>query len=394
MGMSASQARLLSLTARMHDMEFQAQALQYTKLDLINSKDAVYNEYLDAMDSTKLQMAVVTPTGKQFQDITYTNMIMSNAGAAHSMYIITNMRTGQVLLPEQVASKLGNDPNHADPLKESINPLHDDNTPKTDAEMLKEYLILVAKERVFPNGKDDNDEPLTSDDAYYEALVAKDGGKVLNYWTNMYEAKFPKTEEDFLLIVAKNYLYTGRTDLESTSDYLNEMRKDGNYDYWRAVYYQITGYEDDNGNFVIGRGFCPISAENASDRDWLQDALNSGNVELYKLTNEQVDLSYVNSKTNIFAKTSVAIDTELAEAANDEIIRQAEVKYEKAMKDIDEKETKLDLKLAQIDTQHNALKTEYDSVKQIVSKNIDRSFKTFNASIVLVFRFVLISKCP
>ena len=47
--------------------------------------------------------------------------------------------------------------------------------------------------------------------------------------------------------------------------------------------------------------------------------------------------------------------------------------------DVDAKETKLDLKLAQIDTQHNALQTEYDSIKQIVSKNIERSYKTFNA---------------
>lgn len=305
MGMSASQARLLSLTARMHDMEFQAQALQYTKLDLANSKKAVYDEYLDAMDSTKLQMAVVTPTGKEFQDITYTNMIMSNAGAAHAMYIITNMKTGQVLLPHQVAQ----------------------------------------------NFRDE--------DIRYMEL------------------------DEFLDKVATSYLYHvgsvpgGRTDLDTPEKRIAEMRKDGNYDYWKAVFYQIIGYEDENGVYVPGRGFCPISPENASDRDWLQDALNSGEVQLYKLTTEQ--MFYLGDKINIFAETNVATDPDLAEATNDEIIRQAEVKYERAMNDIDEKETKLDLKLAQIDTQHNALKTEYDSVKQIVSKNIDRSFKTFNA---------------
>ena len=38
MGMSASQARLLSLTSRLHDLEAQAQGLQYTKLDLVNLK--------------------------------------------------------------------------------------------------------------------------------------------------------------------------------------------------------------------------------------------------------------------------------------------------------------------------------------------------------------------
>ena len=76
MGMSASQARLLSLTARMHDLEFQAQSIQYAKLDLVNSKSDVYDEYMDVLDSTKYQMTVLTPNGKEFQDVTYSNIIM------------------------------------------------------------------------------------------------------------------------------------------------------------------------------------------------------------------------------------------------------------------------------------------------------------------------------
>ena len=78
-------------------------------------------------------------------------------------------------------------------------------------------------------------------------------------------------------------------------------------------------------------------------------------------------------------ETSLGSDPDLAEVANTELIEEASVKYERAIADIDAKETKLDLQLAQIDTMHNALKTEYDTVKQIVSKNIDRSFKCFNA---------------
>ncbi len=311
MGMSASQARLLSLTARMHDLEFQAQGLQYSKLDLVNSKQDVYDEYLETLDSTKYQMAVLTPNGKEFRDITYTNMMMSNTGGLHSMYIITDMASGKVFLPEQVASKLGPDP-------------HDKS----------------------------------------------------NYFKNDLEGDFPD-ETEFLLTVAKNYLYSSRIDISGDEGYLAAMKEDGNYEYWKGVYAQIIGYDDENGNPVAGRGFCPISKENATDRGWLEEKLNSGEVQLFKMT-KQAD-KFGENTVNIFAETSLSTDTDLAEVSNTELIEAASVKYEKAIKDIDSKETKLDMQLARIDSLHNALKVEYDSVKQIVSKNIDRSFKSFNA---------------
>lgn len=296
MGMSASQARLLSLTSRMHDLEYEAQALQYSKLDLADIKNKAYDEYEEALGSTKFQMTMVTADGKEYQDITYQNMIMANAGAVHSLYTLTEAASGKILLPEQIASKITPMPNNVD---------------------------------------------------------------------------------DFLEIVAKNYLYTGRTDLTTKDEYIREMRSDGNYDYWKSIYYQIGGYQDDSGNLVSGRGFIPISKQNAVDRDWLSEALNSGEVSLYKMTKEE---SFLDGKAvNIFAETSMSSDPDITEVKNQELIDLASVKYEKAIDDVNTKDQKLDLQLAKIDSLHNALKTEYDSVKQIVSKNIDRSFKTFNA---------------
>ncbi len=366
MGMSASQARLLSLTSRMHDLEFQAQGLQYSKLDLVNLKNNAFEEYEDALDSTKLQMAVVTTSGKEFQDITYTNMIMANTGALHSLYTITNSSTGQIYLPEQVASKLGFDPHHSDSVRDAIK----SNTSLSDEEKLKQYLVTVARERVYVN---DDEKRNLSDDAIIQAL--KDDGKE-SYWRTQYYSEMP-SEQDFLLTVAKNYLYSARIDINEDDEYIAQMKKDGNHDYWKAIYYQIIGYKDDNDNIITGRGFCPISAQNATDRDWLTDKLNSGEVQLFKFTKEST--LFNQNKVNIFAESSVATDTELQEVSNTELIAKASAKYEKVLSDIDAKETKLDLQLARIDSQHNALKTEYDSVKQIVSKNIDRSFKSFNA---------------
>ncbi|GEM_PF-4048263 len=369
MGMSASQARLLSLTSRMHDLEYQAQGLQYSKLDLVNLKDNAYNEYNDVLDSTKFQMSVITPTGNQYQDVTYNNMMMSNAGAVHSMYMLANASTGQILLPEQVAKQFkGGLP-----------------------ESLDDFMTTVAKNYLY-SGRADLDAEAKQN---AENVLANSG---ITYSLN-------DTLSDFLLKVAKNK-YKGDASLKTDTDYMSklqqdgsyndwvdkfnkintpytsEMKGDGNYDYWQGLYYQMVGYTDDGGNIVSGRGFCPISQQNSTDRDWLSDALNSGEVQLFKMTKEEsifTDLKADTHKINIFAETSMATDPEITEVQNTELIAQAESKYEKTLEDIDAKDTKLDLQLSKIDTEHNALKTEYDSVKQIVSKSIDRSFKTFNA---------------
>ena len=49
MGMAASQARLLTITARMHDIEYQAQSIQNAKIELATQSDEVYQEYLKTL---------------------------------------------------------------------------------------------------------------------------------------------------------------------------------------------------------------------------------------------------------------------------------------------------------------------------------------------------------
>jgi hypothetical protein len=45
------------------------------------------------------------------------------------------------------------------------------------------------------------------------------------------------------------------------------------------------------------------------------------------------------------------------------------------MNDIKQKDNMFDLQLKNIDTEHSALQTEYDSVKGVISKNLDRTMK-------------------
>ena len=54
MGMSASQARLLSITARMNDIEYKSQTISNTKLRLADEAEQVSREYTEALNKTKL----------------------------------------------------------------------------------------------------------------------------------------------------------------------------------------------------------------------------------------------------------------------------------------------------------------------------------------------------
>ena len=66
MGLSASQARLLSLTARMHDIEYKAQNLEAQKLQMANESQQVYSEYETALNKTKIQQKDISQSGATF----------------------------------------------------------------------------------------------------------------------------------------------------------------------------------------------------------------------------------------------------------------------------------------------------------------------------------------
>ena len=63
MGLSSSQARLLNLTQRMHQLEYKAARLEAMKLQMANESTRVYEDYLDALDKTKVQVKTLTTDG-------------------------------------------------------------------------------------------------------------------------------------------------------------------------------------------------------------------------------------------------------------------------------------------------------------------------------------------
>ena len=88
MGLSSSQARLLNLTARMHQIEYKAAKLEAQKLQMANESRRVYDEYLEALDSTKIQVKKLNSVGAAtYDDIINYNTLTS---AGYKLYAITD----------------------------------------------------------------------------------------------------------------------------------------------------------------------------------------------------------------------------------------------------------------------------------------------------------------
>lgn len=104
MGMSASQARLLSLTARLTDNENSGQDISYSKIRLADKMDQLNEDYLNALKATKLTVLTgFNDSEEVYTDISYTLMTGYNTVAAGKQYVVTDKK-GNVLVTRQIAA--------------------------------------------------------------------------------------------------------------------------------------------------------------------------------------------------------------------------------------------------------------------------------------------------
>lgn len=105
----------------------------------------------------------------------------------------------------------------------------------------------------------------------------------------------------------------------------------------------------------------------ASSTEWIKFAFESGLVTL-----EQVDGS------NTWNSTTYSNCSDITEQTNSTAVTIAEAEYNAQMNKIQNKDKMYDLELKNIDTEHNSLQTEYESIKGAIDKNIERTFKIYS----------------
>jgi hypothetical protein len=116
--------------------------------------------------------------------------------------------------------------------------------------------------------------------------------------------------------------------------------------------------------------------------------MSSSQCRLLQLTSRLSDLEQQaqcvsNSKIRNSVKSeqlAVAYTTVLADTAStDDQITAATATYEASTGVLEAQDKLYDMDLENLDTEHTAAQTEVDSVRKVINKNIERTFKIFDA---------------
>ena len=379
MGMSASQARLLSLTARLSDNEHSGQNISYAKIRLANQTEQANKDYLNALKATKLTVLTgFNGSDEIYTDISYALMTGYNTIANNTQYVVTDKK-GKVLVTQQLAkafeagngnlnvflAQMGYSQSNIDIKESGASGTEADHALAYKAvhEAWDQYLTSVG----LHIGEDEEhglDFGFTSFsntpfDGYptYTLTDLNTGAqetKALNYeGTN-------KEQRDFYdYATALTEAYYGKSASAEILKTAATPENIGYINYLKNIFQKMAS-----------SGYYTELSENKTLKDnaWFEEQLRQGNLQLEMFS----------AVERGFVSTSIDSDQSIQEVTDERKIALVEQDYKNKLASLEAKDNKYDLELRKLDTEHKALETEYNVLKDIIKNNVDKSFKTFN----------------
>ena len=122
-------------------------------------------------------------------------------------------------------------------------------------------------------------------------------------------------------------------------------------------------------NQLCMNGACTdkMKRQQVTDPDYLNNALKNGQLFISSLNND-----------GYFYQGHYTLNGHVAEVTDDDAVAQAEAEYNVMKSQLNTKEQSLEVKMKNIDTELSALTTEYDTVKNLISKNVEKVFTMFS----------------
>lgn len=184
---------------------------------------------------------------------------------------------------------------------------------------------------------------------------------------------------------------------DASQDY-GYKKQDVDYENMNSLGYVVTDAnkqiylkKDENGEWVIPKnidgkdllsinkstGKATVNGEEYDIKDGT-DYLNNAKVLQNSIINGVLFIMDTNNTQTGISITNMSLETEMEYVLDTSDDAQAQSKYEYETARISRQDNKLDMELQQLETQHNAVIKEYDSVKQVIESNVDRTFKIFS----------------
>ena len=377
--MAASQARLLCITARIHDVEHQAQSIQNAKVQLATQSDQIYEDYLKALDETSLTINAMDDAGNKSNIIaTFNNLFSRNRvrPADGSNYALRNSQ-GRLIVENAIEEgyynfkdEVGGDAMafalymmsdgeiydlediHTAELAVYNN--HASDTPQTEIHELYNRLIKFKEDHDIDN-EDDNGGiyDLTSlDDLPDKNIVLEYEALLQQYQIELY----------------KTYGKEIYNELDMTEEYDYSL-----FNYYVSIYNQI---EACGGCISIDHYNGSESGDAANNAEWLLNMVQSGQFSIEIVENKDSGVGVTLNRTSPSSDTCLAYSP--TSNIDNRALAKAEAEYEHKLKQINKKDEQFDLDLSKLETERTALTTEYESVKKVIQENVERTFGIFS----------------
>lgn len=384
MGMSASQARLLSLTARLHDVELQAQNIMSQKIALATQKDALYQDYCDALEASSIKVAYWDgAAGTTFVDANYSTLCNFDKNRVKQYALKDNM-TGNLIVSEEVKRNYedyGNDKYAFAYAMMGFDSSFGWAAPEQGCEI---GIGTANEDYGFPSqGGSGNSLYMTEcEQAVYDAHSSGDGldqdlvdkyNDVLNAEGDSAKKKALDTFRDYLYKKYDSEIYDQMNlDKQEDKEYSEaqsdrpwtDMKQEFNYyiNLWSAI-------NEAGGCQVVD----PEYESGEEGNNWFNNMVEAGMVSIMVWDD-------TGSKKE-WSETSVATSTNnnyLQDMPDDKELKKAEAEYEHELDILNRKDTKFDTDLSKLETERTSITTEMESIEKVRDDNIDRTFGIFS----------------
>ena len=398
MGMSASQANLLTLTSRLHDIEYKAQNIESQKIALATQKDELYQTYCDALDKTKIQVAFRNSNGtSSYVDATFSSVCTYDENR-QKQYAIRDSQTGKVIVDSEVYNAY-TEGCFSDKysfawamMGMGLSYSYSDVNMNGAYGQGNQVGIGTNSEGNFGSETTEGSENLFMTDAERYAFdkykTENPSGKVVTAYNNLLETS---NNSESTTSEKREALNSFRSELYSNSEIRNNtyeyMRRDKTAPQDPVEYNEDLPQDMDTQKFnyyvnlfeeIQANGGCQeIDAQYTSGDDgaeWFNNAVSSGQVLIDYLDDS-------NSSKKEWKETSVATSTNqnyLTKVSDEKDLKKAEATYEYELDKINKKDTKYDQDLSKLETERTSITTEMDAIKTVRNDNIERTFGIFS----------------
>ena len=381
MGMAASQARFLGLTARKTNVEFEGQQINQQRTTLSNQSANYYNDLLGMSVPVPPSVDDYTKTVYTFEDGALTNQITAMIAQNDGTYTVSYLRqwTDDFSVVGASTSIINADENRST-FKVGATTLRNMSDAITyDVDGTTAYYNSKDKKYYanpdFTGAAIDTEGKtiaLNSDDEYLKSLSADQ------------VAQLQKEEDEYIELLNQKY---------GASDYLVRYVKDTTTGEYNPYFYKLTDLEnanyDDNGNSQSNINCYTIGSETKTEEVKASTGCKiekDSSGRYINITIPQYD-NDGNPIEDTGVTYSLTTSTATDQAAYEDAMNQYEFEkyeYDQAIQEINSKieivqaqDKNLELRLKQLDTEQDAISTEMDAVQKVIEKNTESSFKTF-----------------